>query len=230
MKHSIAGLGFLCLVGHAMAFLPAFPHGPPTRVEMPVKVISASATQLSALPSFEGQDNKNVFVSIEKQIKSAVVTSLVASFIVVSSLGLVLPSPEPAFAAAAPTTQVVQATTVPKEVAAVESAKDQVAAATRAILDAKTVLADAQLADRAAAKELYNAEKNLEGIQKNAEVAKARLKSMKTNSKEKDVKGISSAQAQVGKFFPIGTYKVCPTAGLTKIDACQLCDSRNEPT
>jgi hypothetical protein len=207
MKHSIAGLGFLCLVGDAMAFLPASPQSPPTRVGMTIEVTRATTSQLAALPSFDGQDNQKVLVSIEKQVKSAVLSSLVASFIAVSSLGLVLPAPEPAFAAAAPTTEVVRATT-PKEIAAVESAKDQVAAATKAILDAKTGLADAKLADRAAAKELFNAEKNLEGIKKNAEVASARLKSMKTNSKGKDVKGISSAQAQVGKFFPIGTYSL----------------------
>jgi hypothetical protein len=207
MKHSIAGLaGFLCLAGDATAFLPAVPHeAPATRFGMPFKATLASATQLSALPPFDGQDNKNMFVSIEKQVTSAVVTSLVASFIAASSVGLVLPPPEPAFAAAATSTMVVQATTVPKEAVALESAKDQVAASTRAILNAKTGLVDAQLADRTATKELYNAEKNLEGIKKNAEVANARLKSIKTNSKGKDVKGISSAQAQVGKFIPIGS-------------------------
>ncbi|CAB9519978.1 expressed unknown protein [Seminavis robusta] len=202
MKVSVVALGLLVLTGESTAFLSSPPlsngrekvDGP---FEIPQEVSRGTTRPISTLaaspvPEQDGS-RSSPFAHVEKKVASA----LVASFIAASSLGLAVATPEPTFAAPVAQAEVVKAQKVPSGVAAVVSAKDQVAVASQAINKAQQEYTAALAAEKIVAKEIYNAEKLLEGLDKNAEVAKTRLKTIKKNSKGADVKGIATAQQRV---------------------------------
>jgi len=138
---------------------------------------------------------------------SQVASILVATVISASTLGLSVTPPPAAFAApVAAQVQTIETVKpknkVPSEVAAVESAKAQLTAATEALKAAQARIPAATNAQKVATKELKVADTNYEAGKKALAAANERSKSLANaqNSRAFDKKTIDAAAAKVGTF------------------------------
>ena len=189
MKVSVAAFALLSL-GNASAFTTPL-NSAHTRLGRPIEISQAGPAQtttLAALPSDYGESS----VSMSNRVASAVAAGIISA----STLGFGVEAinPPPAFAAAPPKTEKV----VP-EVANVEAAKNQLAAATKAIADYQTGINNAKKAESLASKDMNVAESLLKNAKNNLATSQERLSSLKSNPKF-DAKAASTAESRVGKF------------------------------
>ena len=205
MKFPVAALGLLCLVGDAAAFAPQ------SRFVMPAQVSRSTfeASPLMAVPNYEEEGQLPSVAKMTNQAASVFAATVIAT----STLGLAVTPPPPAFAAPAAKVETV-AKKVAAEVAAVDTGKGQLAAATQSLNAAQNRVPAARTADQAAAKELAIAEKNLENAKRSDAAAKERLKSLSSNTKAFDKRTIAAAEAKVGTSCDVFWFIACVCVSL----------------